>query len=89
MYKRNYGYNNIDLNVVKRENLYIVCCTQYYYRKNEEGKKIASSERTWRWKTDCEELMEKMDLKRTKVFTGQLIQLAKQFGEAETIKYKR
>lgn len=89
MYKRNYEYNNIDLNVVKRKNLYVVCCTQYYYRKNKEGERIDSSERTWRWETNCEELMRKMDLKRTKIFTGQLIQLAKQFGKAETLKYKR
>lgn len=81
-----YKYNNIDLVVVKTKAHYTVCATQYYY-KTVCGKRICASERTWRWKTYCEELIRKMDQKRTKVFTGQLIQLAKQYGIAQTIRY--
>lgn len=87
MNKSAYEYNNIDLVVVKNPEYYTVCATQYYYRKL-GGVRTCVRERTWRWKTQCKELISKMDQRRTKVFTGQLVQLAKQYGAGETLIYK-
>lgn len=37
----------------------------------------------------CPELVDKIVKHRTKVFTGQLIQLAKAYGEKKVIKYQK
>lgn len=52
-------------------------------------KKKAKGEVNYRWRTRCPELVDKIVKHRTKVFTGQLIQLAKAYGEKKVIKYQK
>ena len=42
-----------------------------------------------RLRTRCPELVDKIVKHRTKVFTGQLIHLAKAYGEKKVIKYQK
>lgn len=62
----------------------VVAVTFYrYYKKKAKG------EVNYRWRTRCPELVDKIVKHRTKVFTGQLIQLAKAYGEKKVIKYQK
>lgn len=78
-------------NITKDEAYYIlttdkevVAVTFYrYYKKKAKG------EVNYRWRTRCHELVDKIVKHRTKVFTGQLIQLAKAYGEKKVIKYQK
>lgn len=64
--------------------LVVVAVTFYrYYKKKAKG------EVNYRWRTRCPELVDKIVKHRTKVFTGQLIQLAKVYGEKKVIKYQK
>lgn len=77
-------YNNYDLVAFEQNGEIVVAVTFYrYYRKK------AHSEVNYRWKTRCPELVDKIVRHRTKVFTGQLIQLAKAYGEKRVIKYQK
>jgi hypothetical protein len=77
-------YNNYDLVAFEQNGEIVVAVTFYrYYRKK------AHSEVNYRWKTRCPELVDKIVRHRTKVFTGQLIQLAKAYGEKKVIKYQK
>lgn len=70
------AYNNYDLVAFEQGGEIIVAVTFYrYYRKK------AHSEVNYRRKTRCLELVDKIVKHRTKVFTGQLIQLAKAYVE--------
>lgn len=77
-------YNNYDLVAFEQNGEIVVAVTFYrYYRKK------THSEVNYRWKTRCQELVDKIVRHRTKVFTGQLIQLAKAYGEKRVIKYQK
>lgn len=53
------------------------------------GDYYPQGEVNYRWRTRCPELVDKIVKHRTKVFTGQLIQLAKVYGEKKVIKYQK
>lgn len=77
-------YNNYDLVAFEQNGEVVVAVTFYrYYRKKAHG------EVNYRWKTRCSELADKIVRHRTKVFTGQLIQLAKAYVEKKVIKYQK
>lgn len=77
-------YNNYDLVAFEQNGEVVVAVTFYrYYKKKAEG------EVNYRWRTRCPELVDKIVKHRTKVFTGQLIQLAKAYGEKKVIKYQK
>lgn len=77
-------YNNYDLVAFKQNGEVVVAVTFYrYYKKKAKG------EVNYRWRTRCPELVDKIVKHRTKVFTGQLIQLAKAYGEKKVIKYQK
>lgn len=68
-------YNNYDLVAFEQNGEVVVAVTFYrYYKKKAKG------EVNYRWRTRCQELVDKIVKHRTKVFTGQLIQLAKAYG---------
>ena len=74
-------YNNYDLVAFEQNGEVVVAVTFYrYYKKKAKGKV------NYRWRTRCPELVDKIVKHRTKVFTGQLIQLAKAYGENKVIK---
>lgn len=66
-------YNNYDLVAFEQNGEVVVAVTFYRYYK----------------RTRCPELVDKIVKHRTKVFTGQLIQLAKAYGEKKVIKYQK
>lgn len=68
-------YNNYDLVAFEQNGEVVVAVTFYRYYN--------------RWRTRCPELVDKIVKHRTKVFTGQLIQLAKAYGEKKVIKYQK
>lgn len=77
-------YNNYDLVAFEQNVEVVVAVTFYrYYKKKAKG------EVNYRWRTRCPELVDKIVKHRTKVFTGQLIQLAKAYGEKKVIKYQK
>lgn len=77
-------YNNYDLVAFEQDGEVVVAVTFYrYYKKKAKG------EVNYRWRTRCPELVDKIVRHRTKVFTGQLIQLAKAYGEKRVIKYQK
>lgn len=77
-------YNNYDLVAFEQNGEVVVAVTFYrYYKKKAKG------EVNYRWRTRCPELVDKIVKHRTKVFTGQLIQLAKAYGEKKVIKYQK
>ena len=77
-------YNNYDLVAFEQDGEVVVAVTFYrYYKKKAKG------EVNYRWRTRCPELVDKIVRHRTKVFTGQLIQLAKAYGEKRAIKYQK
>lgn len=77
-------YNNYDLVAFEQNGEVVVAVTFYrYYKKKAKG------EVNYRWRTRCPELVDKIVKHRTKVFTGQLIQLAKAYGEKRVIKYQK
>lgn len=77
-------YNNYDLVAFEQNGEVVVAVTSYrYYKKKAKG------EVNYRWRTRCPELVDKIVKHRTKVFTGQLIQLAKAYGEKKVIKYQK
>lgn len=77
-------YNNYDLVAFEQNGEVVVVVTFYrYYKKKAKG------EVNYRWRTRCPELVDKIVKHRTKVFTGQLIQLAKAYGEKKVIKYQK
>lgn len=77
-------YNNYDLVAFEQNGEVVVAVTFYrYYKKKAKG------EVNYRWRTRCPELVDKIAKYRTKVFTGQLIQLAKAYGEKKVIKYQK
>ena len=77
-------YNNHDLVAFEQNGEVVVVVTFYrYYKKKAKG------EVNYRWRTRCPELVDKIVRHRTKVFTGQLIQLAKAYGEKRVIKYQK
>lgn len=62
----------------------VVAVTFYrYYKKKAKG------EVNYRWRARSLELVDKIVKHRTKVFTGQLIQLAKAYVEKKVIKYQK
>ena len=76
-------YNNYDLVAFEQDGEVVVAVTFYrYYKKKAKG------EVNYRWKTRCPELVDKIVRHRTKVFTGQLIQLAKAYGEKGSLNIK-
>lgn len=76
-------YNNYDLVAFEQDGEVVVAVTFYrYYKKKAKG------EVNYRRKTRYPELVDKIVKHRTKVFTGQLIQLAKAYGEKRVIKYQ-
>lgn len=76
------SYNNYDLVAFERGGEVVVAVTFYRrYRRKVCG------EINYRWKTRCPELVDRIVRHRTKVFTGQLIQLAKAYGEKAVVKY--
>lgn len=77
-------YNNYDLVAFEQNGEVVVAVTFYRYYK-----KKANGEVNYRWRTRCPELVDKIVKHRTKVFTGQLIQLAKAYGEKKVIKYQK
>lgn len=77
-------YNNYDLVAFEQDGEVVVAVTFYrYYKKKAKG------EVNYRWRTRCPELVDKIVRHRTKVFPGQLIQLAKAYGEKRVIKYQK
>lgn len=77
-------YNNYDLVAFEQNGEVVVAVTFYrYYKKKAKG------EVNYRWRTRCPELVDKIVKHRTKVFYGQLIQLAKAYGEKKVIKYQK
>lgn len=67
-------YNNYDLVAFEQDGEVVVAVTFYrYYKKKAKGEVNYS----------------KIVKHRTKVFTGQLIQLAKAYGEKKVIKYQK
>lgn len=77
-------YNNYDLVAFEQNGEVVVAVTFYrYYKKKAKG------EVNYRWRTRCPELVDKIVKHRTKVFTSQLIQLAKAYGEKKVIKYQK
>lgn len=77
-------YNNYDLVAFEQNGEVVVAVTFYrYYKKKAKG------EVNYRWRTRCPELVDKIVKHRTKVFAGQLIQLAKAYGEKKVIKYQK
>lgn len=77
-------YNNCNLVAFEQNGEVVVAVTFYrYYKKKAKG------EVNYRWRTRCPELVDKIVKHRTKVFTGQLIQLAKAYGEKRVIKYQK
>lgn len=77
-------YNNCNLVAFEQNGEVVVAVTFYrYYKKKAKG------EVNYRWRTRCPELVDKIVKHRTKVFTGQLIQLAKEYGEKRVIKYQK
>lgn len=77
-------YNNYNLVAFEQNGEVVVAVTFYrYYKKKAKG------EVNYRWRTRCPELVDKIVKHRTKVFTGQLIQLAKAYGEKKVIKYQK
>lgn len=77
-------YNNYDLVAFEQNGEVVVAVTFYrYYKKKAKG------EVNYRWRIRCPELVDKIVKHRTKVFTGQLIQLAKAYGEKKVIKYQK
>lgn len=77
-------YNNYDLVAFEQNGEVVVAVTFYRYYKRK-----AKGEVNYRWRTRCPELVDKIVKHRTKVFTGQLIQLAKAYGEKKVIKYQK
>lgn len=76
-------YNNYDLVAFEQDGEVVVAVTFYrYYKKKAKG------EVNYRWKTRCPELVDKIVRHRTKVFTGQLIQLAKAYGRKGSLNIK-
>lgn len=76
-------YNNYDLVAFEQDGEVVVVVTFYrYYKKKAKG------EVNYRWRTRCPELVDKIVRHRTKVFTGQLIQLAKAYGEKRSLNIK-
>lgn len=68
-------YNNYDLVAFEQNGEVVVAVTFYrYYKKKAKG------EVNYRWRTRCPELVDKI---------GQLIQLAKAYGEKKVIKYQK
>lgn len=81
----NFGKRVKDIDSLpKKVGEVVVAVTFYrYYKKKAKG------EVNYRWRTRCPELVDKIVKHRTKVFTGQLIQLAKVYGEKKVIKYQK
>lgn len=76
-------YNNYDVVVFNEGKTTVVAVTFYrYYKKKLRG------EINYRWRTRCVELADKLSRRRTAVFTGQLIQLAKTYGEKTILRYE-
>lgn len=86
-----YEFNNQEITIVPIEGteFYIIEVTRYYY-SSKKNKEVPSSETLYRWRTNCQELVNKLQSEkiRTKAFTRQLIVLAKQFGTHVHVKYK-
>lgn len=82
-----YLFNTQEISILPIGDAYIISVTRYNYTRNEKN---LSSETTWRWETNCVELVQKLQSEslRTQVFTRQLMVLAKQFGNVEHINYK-
>lgn len=77
-------YNNYNLVAFEQNGEVVVAVTFYrYYKKKAKG------EVNYRWRTRCPELVDKIVKHRTKVFTGQLIQLAKVYGEKKGYKISK
>lgn len=77
-------YNNYDLVAFEQNGEVVVAVTFYrYYKKKAKG------EVNYRWRARCPELVDKIVKHRTKVFTGQLIQLAKAYGEKKGYKISK
>lgn len=69
-------YNNYDLVAFEQNGEVVVAVTFYrYYKKKAKG------EVNYRWRTRFPELVDKI--------VGQLIQLAKAYGEKKVIKYQK
>lgn len=76
-------YNNYDVVVFNEGEATVIAVTFYrYYKKRLRG------EISYRWRTRCPEFADKLSWRRTAVFTGQLIQLAKAYGERTVLKYE-
>ncbi len=77
-------YNDYDSVAFGRNGEVVVAVTFYgYYKKKAKGGV------NYRWGTRCPGLVDKIARHRTKVFTGQLIRLAKAYGEKKVIKYQK
>jgi hypothetical protein len=77
-------YNNYDLVAFEQNGEVVVAVKFYRYYKRK-----ANGEVNYRWRTRCPELVDKIVKHRTRAFTGQLIQLAKAYGEKKVIKYQK
>lgn len=82
-----YQFNTQEISILPIGDAYIISVTRFNYTRGDS--KHLNSETNWRWKTNCDELIQKLQSNslRTKVFTRQLMVLAKQFGNVEHINY--
>lgn len=80
--------NNYDVTILRQGREYKISVSYYHFRKNEEEKKL-SSVTTYRWYTDCKEIVDWCTKRRTKVFYSQLRVLCKNYGKKENFKFSR
>lgn len=80
--------NEFELDLYKSGNGWkIVVEYLYYKRTGDKQNRTLSSITTYTWWTDCKELVEWFQRKKTKVFYTQLRVLCRQFGETTYQKF--
>lgn len=80
--------NNYDVTILQQGTGYKVSVSYYHFCKGGEDKKL-SSVTTYRWYTDCKEIIDWCARKKTKIFYSQLRVLCRNYGKKENFKFNR
>lgn len=77
--------NELDVDIHKSGKGWKVTIQYFYYKRRRDEKEIPrlSSVSTYCWYTECKELIEWFQRKRTKVFYSQIRVLCKNYGNKE------
>lgn len=79
--------NKLDISIFTKGNRYIVCITYLHTNRRRDEERRIVSETTYRWETDCRELVQFLQNRRTKIFCSQLRALCRYYGTKTYKKY--